>query len=404
MKRMLLFNMLMFGLMAGLVFGGTITVISPNGGEEWEIGTTKLIKWNINNISNQLRIVLFKEGQTTRYVIAKGLSSTTTSYQWKVGDCLNGQIEPGPGYKIKVREHIDGPNIQDDSNDTFTIVKKKTSFRPGLVFSVMKITVTSPDKNSKWETGKSFLIKWNWPGSGALKVQLYNYNGKTFLRDIGKSSTGSLNWLIPQDVYKWPGNYTIRVSTLDNKTEAFSDMFHISTQATTSKYTVNGQTNNKYKYKTKRKKEFTMQCQIDEDPGPGKMRVGYRSSTTDHTDCATIYRSFVSLNTSSFAGKGLLLKAKLNFNKFMGDNCNVKVYVLTQPWNGDAEALFSVKADYWSNPSDFTGAVQKWLAYPNSNYGIVFVGPNESMAYVNSKCVAYFDNVKLELEFLQQAK
>ena len=403
MKKMLLFNVFMFGLMAGLVFGGSISIISPNGGEQWEIGSTKLIKWNANGVTNNLKVVLFKEGQSEVCVLAKNLSPSATSYSWKVGDSITGKVEAGSGYKIRVREQVADNAAADVSNNTFSIMNKKLSFHPGLNLAI-KMSITSPDKKSKWETGKSFQIKWNWAGSGAVKVQLYNYNGKTFLRDIGTSSSGSLNWLIPQDVYKWPGNYTIRVSTLDNKTEAFSEMFHISTQATTSKYTVNGQTNNKYKYKTKRKKSFTMQCQIDEDPGPGKMRVGYRSSTTDHTDCATIYRSFVSLNTASLAGKGLLLKAKLNFNKFMGDNCNVKVYVLTQPWNGDAESLFSVSADYWSNPSNFTGAVQKWLAYPNSNYGIVFVGPNESMSYVNSKCVGYFDNVKLELEFLQQAK
>jgi len=403
MKRMFLFNVILFVFMAGTVFAGTIKVNSPNGGEEWEIGSTKVIKWNVANVSKTLKIVLLNSSQNTNYVVAQGLSPTTTSFSWKVGDHLNGKAEPGPGYKIRVREQVTGTSAIDASDNTFTISKKKFTIVPGRLV-MLKIDVTSPNKYSKWETGKSFPIKWTWSGSGQLKVQLYNYNGKKFLRDIGKSSTGSLNWFIPQDVYTWPGNYKIRVSTLDNKFEDFSDMFHISTQATTAKYTVNGQTNNKYKYKRKAKKSFTMQCEIDDDPGPGKMRVGYRNFTSDHTDCAVIYRSFVSFNTASFQGKGLLLKAKFNFVKFMGDNFNARVYVLDGPWDGNSNSLFSVQASYWPDPSNFTAVVQKWLAYPNANYGIVVVGPNESMSYNNSKSVAFYDNVKLELEFLEQAK
>ena len=400
---MFLFNVILFVFMAGLAFGGMIKVTSPNGNENWEIGSTKLIKWDISNISNKLRIVLFREGQSTKYVIAKDLNPGTNFHSWIVGDYLSGKVPAGSGYKIRVREQTTGTIISDQSDGPFTISKKGFHIVPGRLV-LKKITVTSPDKNSKWETGKSFTIKWTWNGSGELKVQLYNYNGKKFLRDIGKSSTGSLNWFIPQDVYKWPGNYTIRVSTLDNRIEDFSDMFHISTQAKTANYTVNGQTVNKYKYKRRAKKEFTMQCEIDDDPGPGKMRIGYRNFASDHTDCAVIYRSFVSFNMASYQGKGLLLKAKFNFSKFMGDNCNAKVYVLEEPWNGDSNSLFSVKASYWADPSNITAAIQKWLAYPGANYGIVVVGPNESMSYNNSKCVAYFDNVKLELEFLQQAK
>lgn len=402
MKRLILtyFTML---LLAGFVYGATVDMLIPNGGEQWKLGTTKVIKWKSKNFTGNVMLILLKNMQKVG-TIAQNIGPNTTTYSWKVGDYQGGTAAAGPGYRIRVKEE-GGAGIMDASDADFTIT---TGFvgtitrKPGVI-QLVKISVTKPNNKSNWETGKTYQITWTGAPSGSMKVQLYNYNGKKFLRDIGQSSTGSISWTIPKDVYKWPGNYKIRVATTNNITEGFSDMFHIGTQAATTSYTFNGTTDNKYKYRRKAKKSFTMECPIDEDPGPGKMRVGYHNYASDHTDCATIYRSFVSFNVDSLKGKGMVLKASMTYNAFMGDNCNTRVYMLEQKWNGAAESLFTVSVTQ-VEPGNMTSTVQKWLAYPNANYGLVVVGPNESMQYNNSKCVSYCDAVKLHVDMLGQAQ
>jgi hypothetical protein len=132
------------------------------------------------------------------------------------------------------------------------------------------------------------------------------------------------------------------------------------------------------------------------------MRLGYEKSITDSTNCVTLYRSHVYFNLAPYAGKGLVLKAKLLYSKFMGDNCCIaRPFTLDQKWNGGGKELWSVDISP-VNPSNLVSTVQKWLAYPNDNYGILFAGPPESWAWGNGKCIGFWENVKLEIEILEK--
>lgn len=110
--------------------GGTtqpsITVISPNGGENWIRGTTKTISWrDTNNIStHEIKLIpSCSPGQTciASYTIANTQGS---SFNWTVGQTWELNPVPLGAYTIKVCQT--GTNNCDSSNGSFNITSTTT--------------------------------------------------------------------------------------------------------------------------------------------------------------------------------------------------------------------------------------------------------------------------------------
>ncbi len=96
----------------------TITLSSPNGGENWWIGETQNITWTGSGISGSLKITLWKDGVLVG-IIVSGLEPSINSHSWNVGDYIGGTAAPGTGYTIKVKEQ--GTTVLDESDTSFTI-------------------------------------------------------------------------------------------------------------------------------------------------------------------------------------------------------------------------------------------------------------------------------------------
>jgi hypothetical protein len=392
--------------LCGMVKAASVQVMSPNGGENWRLNNMKTISWNASGTFLSFRILLYKDGKWLG-VIANNLGPNSTTYQWTVGKYSGGTAATGGGYEIGVRGILGNTTVLDKSDAAFTIDKQQNlGFRPGSGSKGNKritVKVTSPKKNSNWQTGKYLPIRWQTGYKGPLHVKLYNYSGKRFIRNIKLNVTNGFQWKIPNYVYKWPGKYKVRVSTPSGNIGGFSDTFRISIKTASKSYTIKGETVNRHRYKRKvHDKQWATGCQIDADPGAGKMRVGWRFNKGEFEDCRMKYRSFVYFDLSAFKGKGLLQKAKLRFDKLMGKNCKYKVKVLTKKWHQNT-SLWATKGSYHDNTGDFRTVVQKWLAYPNFNFGLVVLNPDDQKSNFGY-CVTYYQNVRLELTFLEQAK
>jgi PKD repeat protein len=78
----------------------TIRVRSPNGGEAWELATTKSIRWTYTgHLGDFVRIVLIKDGYGEVATISSGApvgTGGTGSYRWSIPSALTS----GDGYKI----------------------------------------------------------------------------------------------------------------------------------------------------------------------------------------------------------------------------------------------------------------------------------------------------------------
>lgn len=91
-----------------------IKVISPNGGENWVIGTTKTIKWSSSGAGANVKIELLKGGVVNK-VIA-GSTPNDGSHNW----AIPGGQTLGNDYKVRITS-ISKPSIKDTSDYNFII-------------------------------------------------------------------------------------------------------------------------------------------------------------------------------------------------------------------------------------------------------------------------------------------
>ena len=107
----------------------SITVLSPNGGEIWQIGSTQTIKWQtISAPQNSFVSLSINEG-SKHFNIDTGMLPTTGSYVWNISnqicdavDCFS--LSPAKDYKVKAilwrkgdKESMVNYYAQDIAND-----------------------------------------------------------------------------------------------------------------------------------------------------------------------------------------------------------------------------------------------------------------------------------------------
>ena len=124
-----------------------IKVNSPNGGELLALGETGQIKWNAENVSGTLKIVLWQNA-TKIGTIADNLDATAGSYSWTVGDYIGGTVSPGNTYKVKILEN--GTTVSDISDDFFTITPAPS------------ITILTPNEGEILTKATVYSITWDY--------------------------------------------------------------------------------------------------------------------------------------------------------------------------------------------------------------------------------------------------
>jgi len=198
-------NRLSKEVLAGAGVG--ITVTSPGGGENWQVGTSKTIQWSYRgNPGSDVRIELLKGG-VLNSVITPGTSigsGVTGSYAWVIPA---GQ-SPGSDYQVKVMS-TDNTAYSGTSNANFSIN------------SASGITLTSPNGGEEWQGGSTRNIQWTYSGiaESSVKIELLK-NGEldstiTESSPIGSGGNGSYSWIVP--ITQASGtDYKIRISSTAN--------------------------------------------------------------------------------------------------------------------------------------------------------------------------------------------
>jgi hypothetical protein len=158
----------------------TIQIISPNGGENWEIGTEQNITWTSINVVGNVKIELSTNNGSTWSTIA---SSTANDgiFSWTVPDT------PSTKCRVRIKEASDG-SPSDTSDSTFSIVSPSTS----------TLTVISPNGGESWDTGTTHSINWTSTGNvGNVKIELSTDNGGTWSTIVSSTANdGIYSWTI----------------------------------------------------------------------------------------------------------------------------------------------------------------------------------------------------------------
>jgi ethanolamine utilization protein EutP (predicted NTPase) len=176
------------------IFEGNITLTNPNGGENWQAGTTQTITWT-DNINGNVKIELYKGG--TFHSIISTSTGSDGSENWNIPFAQ----ESGTNYRVKITS-IDDPSITDESDADFTIIG-------------YQITVVSPNGGEQWLDTDDQQITWTDNLTGNVEIQLIKNDD--FLTTITTStpSDGSYTWNIP-DTIKDGSDYKIKILSVED--------------------------------------------------------------------------------------------------------------------------------------------------------------------------------------------
>jgi len=169
----------------------TITVTSPNGAENWIVGSNHNITWTSQNFSNNVKIEYSTNaGSTWNTVVASTANDGTEP--WTIPNTPTTQA------RVKVSDAATG-TPSDMSDADFTIS------------AVPTITVTSPNGGESWCVGSSHNITWTSTGSiSNVKLEYSTDNGSNWLTILASTANdGTESWLVPNTP---SGTSLVRVS------------------------------------------------------------------------------------------------------------------------------------------------------------------------------------------------
>jgi len=171
-----------------------ITVILPNGGENWQTGFEQTITWS-DNITEDVKIDLYKGGVFDSELFASTFSDGSKFWTIPLG------TTPGSDYKIKISS-VDSSNVFDFSDADFTIFPSD-------------ITISVPNGGESWQAGTTQTI--TWADNIAENVFIELYKGGSFHSVIvsGTASDGVRNWSIPF-LLESGSDYAVKITSVDN--------------------------------------------------------------------------------------------------------------------------------------------------------------------------------------------
>ena len=179
----------MYGCVASGLYeeGGvscSTTVTYPNGGENWDEGSSHNITWNSSGTSGSVKIRYSTNGGSSWTTLTNS-TSDDGSWNWTLPSVSSDQTQ----CRIKV-EDSNNSSCNDMSNSNFTIRNQSSG---------CSITVGSPNGSETWDEGSTHNITWNSSGtSGSVKIR-YSTNGGSSWTTLTSSTSddGSWNWTLP---------------------------------------------------------------------------------------------------------------------------------------------------------------------------------------------------------------
>lgn len=96
------------------VSGGTLTVISPNGGEMLQSGQVSEIKWRSRGVDGKIVLILYRKG--IKHSVVADQVPNNGSFRWHI----NNNIPPGNNYRIRIRS-LNNLAVNDFSDRDFSV-------------------------------------------------------------------------------------------------------------------------------------------------------------------------------------------------------------------------------------------------------------------------------------------
>ncbi|MDZ7319518.1 MAG: FG-GAP-like repeat-containing protein, partial [candidate division KSB1 bacterium] len=159
-----------------------IILLSPNGGEKWQVGSEHAITWISTGRIEHVRLRYSTDSGGTWKEITNS-TPNDGSYNWTIPD------DPSVTCLVKVEDAADGEPC-DQSDQLFAICPRPV---------IETVIVTSPNGGEKWLVGSTQAITWNHTGTfSEVKIEYSCDNGATWqVIEASTANDGSYDWTIP---------------------------------------------------------------------------------------------------------------------------------------------------------------------------------------------------------------
>ncbi len=160
------------------VIVSTLGLVSPNGSENWCVGSTENIIWNSTAVSN-VKLEYSTNNGVEWITIVSSVAASPATYSWTVPNTPSSQC------KVKISD-VDNSSLSDVSDNVFTI------YSPS-------VTITSPNGGEVWKPGSNQFIAWTSQNVAKIEIEYSTDNGSSWVNII-YSISASLNnysWEVP---------------------------------------------------------------------------------------------------------------------------------------------------------------------------------------------------------------
>lgn len=170
----------------------SLTLTSPNGAENWQVGSSHNITWTSQNFSNPVKIE-YSIDNGSNYTTIVSSTPNDGSYEWTIPNNRSASCY------VRISDASDG-NPSDENDNSFTI-SDPTQW----------LTVTSPNGGEVWQVETQYEIKWSSSGfSDPISIDFLSSNSRLSIVQ-STPNDGSFNWTIP-NIFTLPENGKIRIA------------------------------------------------------------------------------------------------------------------------------------------------------------------------------------------------
>jgi len=166
-----------------------VSVLSPNGGEVWQVGTLHNITWSSTLVS-QLNLYYRVLPGTNWQSIVTNVPATTGSFAWTIPNA------PGQSF-VRVTSSSD-TTLRDESNNTFTIQSPTSVLELGGIPTTYELAQNYPNPFNP-----TTQITYGLPKEGHVTLTIYNDIGQEVARLV--------------DGNQQSGRYAVQFSGTDNR-------------------------------------------------------------------------------------------------------------------------------------------------------------------------------------------
>ncbi|NUN07635.1 MAG: T9SS type A sorting domain-containing protein [Ignavibacteriaceae bacterium] len=192
----------------------TIEVTSPNGGEQYQSGSSTNITWTASNTISNVRIQYSTDNGTSWSTITSSTPASAGTFNWAIGaDLFSSQA------LIRVSDAVDSL-LTDASNSSFRI---------------KRLRVNSPNGNENYQAGSVQNITWISDVISTLRIEFSSDNGPTWnlISNSVTAAAGTYTWLVPNSA-----TTQARIRISDSSNTLISDLsdnpFQIGTLSVTT--------------------------------------------------------------------------------------------------------------------------------------------------------------------------